>query len=50
MPKFTRLHLIWIALAVIVALYIFFPGSGIVENVFRPIFHAVFNSLLGWFG
>jgi len=28
MPKFTRMHLVWIAIAVIIALYIFFPGAG----------------------
>ena len=49
MPKFQRHQLIWIALAVIIAVYVFLPQAGL-TNVLRQIFHVVFSQLLAWFG
>lgn len=49
MPKFTRQHIIWVLIALVIALYIFLPTSGVV-NILRPIFHVVFSQMLSWFG
>jgi hypothetical protein len=48
-PKFAKHQLIWIAIGVIVLLYIVAPQSGF-TNVLRQVFHVVFLQLLNWFG